>query len=111
MRMWPGRGAGQQAAAPVLRTIVGGDGSDIGALEVGQPWLNIQQSGSTAVLSWPNYYGNFSVQTNGNVSSPGGWDTLPGTAVVVGTSWFQTNHPISADTLFRLKSNDNLSYY
>jgi hypothetical protein len=90
---------------PSVANAAGGDGSDIGAVEVGQPTLSIQYAGNAAVLSWPGYYGSFSVQTNGNLAVPGGWGNAPGTPAVVGTQYQQTNSPIAGNQFFRLKSN------
>jgi hypothetical protein len=73
--------------------------------EVQLPRLNIQQSGNAAVLYWPNYYSNFSLQTNASVTAPSGWGNVPGTPVIIGTQYFLTNGPLSAMQFFRLKSN------
>ena len=82
-----------------------GDGSDIGAFEVEPPSLNIQQIGNAAVMSWPNYYGNFSLQTNGSVAAASSWGNAPGTPVAIGTQYYFTNSPVSGVKFFRLKSN------
>jgi hypothetical protein len=99
------RGALRPFDFPSIPNASGGDGSDIGAFEVGQPQLSIQSIGDAAVLSWPNYYGNFALQTNGSVTDPMGWANAPGTPGVIGTQYFLTNSPISGTTFFRLKSN------
>jgi hypothetical protein len=84
---------------------LGGDRSDVGAFEVGQPSVNIQLLGSTVVLNWPNYYDNFAVQTNGSVTALTGWGTLPGTPTILGTQYIENYGPISGTRFFRLKSN------
>jgi predicted outer membrane repeat protein len=83
----------------------GGDGSDIGAFEVGRPTLNIQQVGNSAVLSWPSNYGDFTLQSSTNVTSSNSWMSADGSAVVVGNQYQQTNGPISASRFFRLRRN------
>jgi hypothetical protein len=82
-----------------------GDNSDIGAFEVEQPLLNIQHTGTSAVLSWPNYYGNFTIQTNGSLTAASGWGNAPGTPVVLGTQYVLSNSLVSGNKFFRLKSN------
>jgi hypothetical protein len=82
---------------------VGGDGSDIGAFELGRPQINIQRAGNNAILSWPSYYGDFSLQSSTNVALPGAWLTLGGNASVVGNQYQQTNGPIFGNRFFRLK--------
>ncbi len=88
-----------------LSNASGGDGSDIGAFELGQPTLSIQQAGNAAVLSWPSYYGYFTLQSSTNVASSNAWITAAGSAVIVGNQYQQTNSPISGNQFFRLYRN------
>jgi hypothetical protein len=83
----------------------GGDGSDIGAFELGMPNLNIQQVGSDAVLSWPSYYGDFRLQFSTNLASSNSWISAGGSVSVVGNQYQQTNGPISSNRFFRLRGN------
>lgn len=83
----------------------GGDGSDIGAFEVGRPKLNIQQAGNSAVLSWPSYSAEFALQSSTNVTSSNCWINAGGTTTVVGDQYQQTNGPISGNRFFRLRGN------
>jgi len=80
-----------------------GDGSDIGAFELGSPSLNFQQVGNNAVLSWPSYYGDFNLQSSTNIASSNSWITADGSRAVVGSQYQQTNNPISGSKFFRLK--------
>ncbi|MEO6183044.1 MAG: choice-of-anchor Q domain-containing protein, partial [Verrucomicrobiota bacterium] len=82
-----------------------GDGSDIGAFEVGRPKLKIQKFGSDAVLSWLAYSGQFTLQSSTNIASSNSWITAGGSAVVVGSQYQQTNGPISSNRFFRLRGN------
>ena len=83
----------------------GGDGSDIGAFELGWPQLNIQQAGNNVVLSWLSSYAGFSLQSSTNIALSNSWMTASGSAGVVGNQYEQTNGPISGNLFFRLREN------
>ena len=83
----------------------GGNGTDIGAFEVGRPRLNLQYSGTNAVLLWPAFSAEFNLQTATNLTAPSNWITAGGAAVLVGDQYLQTNSPISNNRFFRLKQN------
>jgi len=83
----------------------GGDGSDIGAFEAGNPTLQIEQSGTNVVLSWPSYYGGVTVQTSTNLASPGAWISLPDAPTVLGDQLTITNGISSGTLFYRLKNN------
>jgi len=83
----------------------GGDGSDIGAFELGSPTLNIQKFNTNAVLSWPFYYGDVTLQSVTNVIAPNSWANVAGTPVVVANQYVLTNGPISGNKFYRLKGN------
>jgi len=83
----------------------GGDGSDIGAFELGSPTLNIQKFDTDAVLSWPSYYGGFTLQSVTNVTASNTWANVAGTPAVVANQYVLTNGPISGNRFFRLKGN------
>jgi len=83
----------------------GSDGSDIGAFESGSAQLDLRKHGINAVLSWPSYYGGFSLEFSTNAALPNGWTLAGGSAVVVGNQYQQTNGPISGDRFFRLRGN------
>jgi predicted outer membrane repeat protein len=82
----------------------GGDGSDIGAFELGIPTLNIQTSATSSIITWPFYYGDFTLQTVTNVTL-GNWVNVLETPVVISTQYVITNGLISSNQFFRLKSN------
>jgi hypothetical protein len=83
----------------------GGDGSDIGAFEVGpRPPLHIAQVGGNAVLSWPVYYDGFTLQSTTNVTASNSWITAAGNAGAVGNQYQQTNGTISGNRYFRLRN-------
>jgi hypothetical protein len=83
----------------------GGDGSDIGAFELGSPTLNIQKFNTNAVLSWQACYGGFTLQSVTNIISSNSWATVVGTPVVVASQFVLTNGPISRNRFYRLKGN------
>ena len=83
----------------------GGDASDIGAFELGSPTLNIRQVDSNAVLSWPWFYGDFTLQSSTNFTSSSVWSAAGGTPVVVGNQYQQTNSLLLANHFFRLQRN------
>jgi predicted outer membrane repeat protein len=89
---------------PAVTNATGGDGSDIGAFELGKPTLIIQKTGNNALLSWPAYYGtNFTLQSSTNILSSNSWTTAAGAAAVVGSQYQQTNGPLSTNRFFRLR--------
>ena len=83
----------------------GGDGSDIGAFELGSPTLNIQNFSANAVLSWPSYYGDFTLQSVTNVIASNSWATVVGTPRGVANQYVLTNSPTSSNQFYRLKGN------
>jgi hypothetical protein len=88
-----------------LTNATGGDGSDIGAFEVGHPQLVIQKTGTNAVLSWLAYATNFSLQFSTNLALSNSWSTATGSAVLVGSQYQQTNGPLAGTRFFRLQQN------
>jgi hypothetical protein len=81
----------------------GGDGSDIGAFELGSPRLGIQRAaGRNVVLSWPFYYGDFTLQSVTNLSASNLWSTVAGTPALVGDEFKVTNDTATASRYFRL---------
>jgi hypothetical protein len=98
------RGAPRPFDFPSI-TNAGGDGSDIGAIELGPPTLSIQQFATVAVLSWPSYYGDFTLQSVPGMNTPNSWANVAGTPVVVAGQNVFTNGPISGNRFYRLKGN------
>ncbi len=97
------RGAPRPFDFPLISNASGGDGSDVGAFELGVPTLNLQRSSeNTVLLSWPAYYGDFSVEslTNLNLNT---WVTVPG-AVVAGSQLNVTSDTTGGQKYFRLRA-------
>ena len=82
----------------------GGDGSDIGAFEVGPPRLSIQKDGNNAVLSWPAYSPNFILYFSSDATAPF-WITAGGFPGLNGNEYRHTNGPIAEGRFFRLRGN------
>jgi hypothetical protein len=82
----------------------GGDGSDIGAFELGRPSLTIQRAGSNAVVSWPASYGDFALESATNLPTANNWSALAGTPVIVGGQFNVTNSAAGARKYFHLKN-------
>jgi len=99
------RGAPRQVDDPSIPNANPGDGSDLGAVESGKARLAIQKAGNAAVLSWPYYYGGYSVQSATNLSFPNSWTIEAGSPVVSSNLYVFTNSPISGNKFYRLKGN------
>src|SRR5262249_48011754 len=83
----------------------GGDGSDIGAFELGYLVLTIQRFATAAVLSWPSYYNDFVVQSVTDLNASNGWATVAGTPAIIANQNVLTNGLISGNRFYRLKGN------
>jgi hypothetical protein len=99
------RGAPRPFDFPSITNAGGGDGSDIGAFERGRPTLTIQQFATAAILSWPSYFGDFTLQSVTDIKASNSWANVAGTPVVVGSQNVLTNAPISGNRFYRLKGN------
>ncbi len=80
----------------------GGDGSDIGAFELGSADLGLGMVSNNAVLSWPAYYGDFTLQSATNLQAPNNWSDVPVAPVVVGTQLVVSNLMTNDRTFYRL---------
>jgi len=99
------RGAPRPFDFASIVNAAGSDGSDIGAFESGSPPLAIQKGGSASVLSWPSYYGDFTVQSATNIAQSGAWTAEGGSPVVNGNQFLFTNSPVAGNKFYRLKGN------
>ena len=99
----PGCFQNREFSARNITNVSGGDGSDIGSFESGSPQLNIQRLTSSVVLSWPAYYGGFTLESVTNLSALNNWSTVSGTPVVVGVQFNVTNASASGNKFFRLR--------
>jgi hypothetical protein len=99
------RGAPRPVDFPSITNRAGGDGSDIGAVEFGRPTLTLQQFATAAVLSWPSYYNDFTLQSTTDINAPNNWANVAVTPAVVGNQNVLTNAPMSGNRFYRLKGN------
>jgi hypothetical protein len=82
-----------------------GDGSDIGAFELGFPLLRISQEESNVVLRWPEYYGDFVLESTHSLSAPVVWMPVATTPIVgPAEQFYVTNSAANGNELFRLRS-------
>jgi len=98
------RGAPRPFDFATVGNVGGGDGSDIGAFELGTPLLNISGNAPNVVLSWPAYYGDFTLQAVTALEVVNNWTSVPGTPVVVGGQFNVTDSAASGNKFYRLKS-------
>src|SRR6266849_4137819 len=99
------RGAPRPVDDPAIPNANPGDGRDIGAFEFARPRLAIQKAGNAALLSWPFYYGGFTVQSVANPSASNSWTAEAGSLVVSSNRYIFTNGPLSSKKFYRLKAN------
>jgi hypothetical protein len=99
------RGAPRPVDIASVANAGGGDGSDIGAFELGFPLLSISHEQANVVLRWPDYYGDFVLESTHSLSSPIIW-TPVSTAPVNGPAeqFYVTNSATTGNELFRLRS-------
>ncbi len=97
------------APRPFGPSVVGplGDGSDIGAVELGTTSLGLSLNGTNFVLSWPAYYGDFRLQSAAHLTVSNSWGTAPGTPIVVGNQFqfIVTNSSTVSQMFYRLMSS------
>ncbi|TAL05147.1 MAG: hypothetical protein EPO07_04030 [Verrucomicrobia bacterium] len=67
------------------------------------PFLKIARSNSSVVVSWPVVATNFSLQTNGTLSS-NAWGNLPATPTVLGVENIVVSTNLSKPQFYRLKN-------
>ena len=80
---------------------MGGDGSDIGAFELGSPDLGLGQGSNNIVISWPAFYGDFLLQSSTDLQ-PNNWSALPDAPALVGNLLVVTNRVDNGMRFFRL---------
>jgi len=98
------RGAPRPYDFNTIPNASGGDGSDIGAFELGNPDLGGGQGGNKILLTWPAYYGDFTVQSTSNLLAPGSWSSVTDLPVIIGSVFVISNNPVGANGFYRLKS-------
>jgi hypothetical protein len=59
-------------------------------------------NGTNVVITWPAYYGDFTLQSTTNLLSPQSWINVPETPVEVGDQFTVTNSTIGQARFYRL---------
>lgn len=80
----------------------GGDGSDIGAFELGAGGLGAAQDTNGLTVSWPAYYGDAVLQSTTNLSGSNTWTEVPVVPVLVSNQFVVTNPITDVSTFYRL---------
>lgn len=97
------RGAPRPFEFAAITNASGGDGSDIGAFELGSPHLAISRAAANLVLSWPAHYGDFALESLTNLTGSSNWTTVSGKPILVGDQYNITNSVDGGSELFRLR--------
>ena len=98
------RGAPRPFDFASITNSAGGDGSDVGAFELGRPTLAVQKAATNIIVSWPSYYGDFVLQSTTNLSGANNWAIVPGSPVIVGNLFNLTNSSVAGIKLYRLEN-------
>jgi hypothetical protein len=98
------RGAPRPYDFPSMANAAGGDGSDIGAFELGSPDLGLNVIGADAVVSWPGSYGDFILQSSTVLEGSNNWTAVPNAPVLMGSQLVVTNRLTNPEVFFRLRS-------
>ena len=99
------RGAPRPFDIGSIPNAAGGDGSDIGAFELGFPLLSIFHEQANVVLRWPDYYGDFVLESTHSLSPPLVWTPVSTTPVNgPAEQFYVTNSAAAGNELFRLRT-------
>jgi hypothetical protein len=97
------RGAPRPFNFPSITNAVGGDGSDIGAFELANPILSIARQLPNAVVSWPDYYGRFQLQSVATLMTSNSWSNVTNPVSNNGASNWVLVPANASNSFFRLK--------
>jgi len=70
--------------------------------------MNLQTFNTNAVLSWPSYYGDFTLQSVRDVIASNSWATVAGTPVVVASQYVLTTDPFPATCFTGSRATERL---
>jgi hypothetical protein len=99
------RGAPRPFDFESIPNAAGGDGSDIGAFELGQPLLKITRESTQVVLSWPEAYGDFVLESNDALPGDKNWTVVTNTPVIgPAEQFYVTPSAALGNQFFRLRS-------
>ena len=98
------RGAPRPFDFPSIPNASGGDGSDVGAFELGRPLLSATSIPPGVVVSWPSFYGDFNLESVTMLSGANDWSSVSNVPAAVGAWYNVTNVAPTGNTFYRLKS-------
>jgi hypothetical protein len=99
------RGAPRPFDFDSIANASGGDGSDIGAFELGLPLLKISRDQANVVLRWPEPYGDFILESAPALAGANNWTPVTTTPVIgPAEQFYVTNSLAMGNEFFRLKS-------
>ena len=87
------RGAPRPYDFTSIPNAAGGDGSDIGAFELGTADVGLDIISNGVVVSWPGYYGDFLLQSSTNLGGSNNWITVTDMPALVGNQFLITIRP------------------
>lgn len=97
------RGRPRVYDSPAVTNAAGGDGSDIGAVEMGAPpLLAIRRLSNEIELSWPTPDGVYRLQSATGLSSSDHWTTVEAPLVLLGGNYCVTNNVMDGAKFYRL---------
>jgi hypothetical protein len=67
--------------------------------------MGMSRASNNLVLSWPAYYGDFTLQSATNLQGSNNWSAVPGSPVVVGNQFVVTNRMTNSRAFYRLISH------
>jgi CSLREA domain-containing protein len=80
----------------------GGDGSDIGAVELTPPVLAIVSAGANVVISWPTPNPGWTLQSGAQLGSGAAWTTVQTSPLIIGNLFKVTLNKAVAKQFYRL---------
>jgi hypothetical protein len=98
------RGAPRPYDFVSIPNFAGGDGSDIGAFELGSTEVGLGMAGNNVVLSWPAYYGDLMLESATNLQGSNNWSNVVEPAVRVGSQLIVTLPAKEPIRFFRLSN-------
>jgi hypothetical protein len=98
------RGAPRPFDFSSIANASGGDGSDVGAFELGSPLLSITSIPPSVIISWPSFYGDFNLESVTMLSGANNWSSVSNIPAAVGAQYNVTNFAPTGNTFYRLKS-------
>jgi hypothetical protein len=87
---------------PFVPNLSGGDGSDIGAFELGAGGLGATQDTNGLVVSWPAFYGDCVLQSTTNFPGSNTWTDVLITPVAISNQFVVTNPIVDVSRFYRL---------